>query len=269
MNLVVVRGAGDLATGIIYKLHRAGFSVLALEVEKPRAVRRTVSFCEAVYEGEIIVEGVKARLAKNIYEIKNILASREIPIYIDPSGKIINELKPKVVVDSIIAKKNLGTNKEMADITIAIGPGFIAGKDVDIVIESQRGHYLGRIIEDGEAIANTGIPGEISGVTKDRVLRATKDGIIKNNFEIGDMVEKGDIIANIDGENIFAEISGILRGMIKNHSDVKVGLKIGDIDPRGDSDYINTISEKARNIAGGVLEAILYLENKDRGELYE
>lgn len=262
MKIIVVRGAGDLATGIIHRLYRSGFNIIALEIEKPMAVRRTVSFCEAVYEKEIEVEGVVAKLAKDIDDAYDIIGERKIPILIDPKGESIEKIKPFAVVDAIIAKKNLGTNKNMADITIAVGPGFVAGEDVDIVIESNRGHYLGKIIEEGTAIPNTGSPGEIMGITNDRVLRATKDGYIKNYFNIGESVKKGEIICSIEGENVFAKISGMLRGMIREGIYVTEGLKIGDIDPRDIKDHAYTISEKARAIGGGVLEGILYLENK-------
>lgn len=264
MDIIVVRGAGDLATGVIHKLHRSGFKVLALEVKEPMAVRRTVAFSEAVYEGEIEVEGLKAKLAKDIEDAYKILEENKIPILIDPKGESIKKIKPFALVDAIIAKKNLGTNKNMADITIAIGPGFIAGEDVDLVVESKRGHYLGSLIEEGSAIPNTGSPGEVMGIGKDRVLRSPKDGLIENYFEIGDQVNKGDIVASVGGEKVEASIDGILRGMIRNNIYVKEGLKIGDIDPRDIKDHAYTISDKARAIAGGVLEGILYLDNKGR-----
>ena len=260
MDLVIVRGGGDLASGIIHKLYRSGFRVVVLEVEKPLAIRRRVSFCEAIYKGEILIEGLKGVFVDDLDKVDEILDSGFVPVLIDESGKLIEKLKPLAVVDAILAKKNLGTNRSMADITIGVGPGFEAGVDVDIVIESKRGHDLGRLIEEGFAIEDTGIPGEIMGSGAKRVLRAGNSGKVKAFFDIGDLVKKGDLICRIDDENIYAEIDGVLRGIIKDGLLVDRGRKIGDIDPRNNKDYAFTISDKARSIAGGVLEAILYLK---------
>ena len=259
MDIVIVRGGGDLGTAVAYRLFKAGYKVVVLDIEKPSTIRRAVSFSEAIYSGEIIVEGVQAVLAKDIDQIYQAMDYDFIPVYIDPEGKIIEEIRPFAVVDCIIAKKNLGTTKKLAGITIGVGPGFEAGVDVDLVIESKRGHYLGKVIHKGMAAVNTGIPGNTMGFTEERILRAGASGIIKNFYDIGDTVEKGDTLCEIDGVPTLAEISGILRGMIKEGIYVEKGLKIGDIDPRGIREYAFTISDKALSIGGGVLEAIMYL----------
>ncbi|WP_343348707.1 selenium-dependent molybdenum cofactor biosynthesis protein YqeB [Terrisporobacter petrolearius] len=268
-DIIVIRGGGDIATGTIHKLHRCGFKVVILEIENPSAIRRSVCFSEAVYENKIVVENVVCEKANNLDEAYNILDRNNIPVIIDPYGKYTEKLKPLVLVDAILAKKNLGTKKDMAPITIALGPGFCAGKDVDIVIETMRGHDLGRIIEEGYAIANTGIPGSVKGVSEDRVIYSPSSGIISNTREIGEIVKKGEVIAKIsNAENktiteVKATIDGVLRGIIRDKSKIKERLKIADIDPRIEevkNSY--TISDKARTIAGGVLEAILYMKQK-------
>lgn len=257
-NIVVVRGGGDLATGVIHKLHRCNIKVVVLECEHPTAIRRTVSFCNAVFENEMVVEGVKCRLAYNIEEIYQILEDGDIPLIIDEKCKIIKDIKPVAVIDAIIAKKNIGTSIDMAPITIALGPGFEAGKDVHAVIETKRGHNLGRIIYEGFAAKNTGIPGEIKGYSKERVIHSPCEGIINNISEIGDYVEQNQIIATVGNENVYASLSGILRGIIYDKTYVKKGLKIADIDPRKEElQNCYKISDKARCIAGGTLEALL------------
>lgn len=260
-DIVIVRGGGDIATGTIQKLYRSGFKVLVLEIDKPTAIRRNVSFGEAVYSGEAIVEGIKSVLVKTEEEIKSSWENGIIPIVIDGKGEFINIIKPNILVDGILAKRNLGTYKNMAPITVALGPGFNAGIDVDVVIETMRGHNLGRLILEGTAIENTGIPGEISGYSKERVIYCPGDGVIKNISNIGDIVKEGQVIAYIDKEEVLATINGILRGIIKDGTNVYKGLKIGDIDPRlKEIENYNTISDKARSIAGGVLEGILMMK---------
>ncbi|MGE5628249.1 MAG: selenium-dependent molybdenum cofactor biosynthesis protein YqeB [Solirubrobacterales bacterium] len=262
-NIIIIRGAGDIASGTIHKLHRCGFKVLALETEAPTSVRRKVSFSEAVYEGTCVVENVKAVKVNNVDEIKRCFKEGSVPVLVDPKADILTKMKPLVIVDAILAKKNLGTNKNMAEITIGLGPGFSAGKDVDIVIETKRGHNLGSLIFEGCAHENTGIPGNINGYTKERVAYSSIAGIIEVYKDIGSIVKKGDLIARIDSENITADIDGVLRGILRNNTYVKKGIKILDIDPRIDEiENCFTISEKARNIAGGVLEAVLYMINK-------
>ncbi len=260
-ELIVIRGGGDIATGTIHKLHRCGFKVVILEIENPSSIRRTVCFSEAIYENKVTVENVVCEKANNLEDVYEILERNNVAVVIDPSGEYIEKLQPLAVVDAILAKRNLGTRKDMAPITIALGPGFCAGEDVDIVIETMRGHNLGRLIEKGYAMANTGIPGEIKGVSKERVIYSEVAGTISNVKEIGDVVKKGEVLATIDGVEVKATIDGLLRGIIRDKSVIKERLKIADIDPR--IEEVNnsyTISDKARTIAGGVLEAVMYLK---------
>lgn len=259
--LVLIKGAGDLSTGIAHRLKRSGFQVVMTEIDKPTTVRRTVAFSQAVFDGEVQVEGIKAKRAKDIQEVSNILKKNNIPVIVDPQCNILEHIKPDVVVDSIIAKENLGTKICDAEIVIGVGPGFTANKDCHIVVETQRGHYLGKIIENGEAIPNTGIPGNIGGYTTERIIRATADGIIKPIVKIGDYVEAGQIVAYIGSEPILASISGTVRGMLQEGLTVFKGMKSGDIDPRCKREHCFSISDKARAIGGGVLEGILYLNN--------
>lgn len=266
-DLVIVRGGGDIATGTIYKLVKSGFYVLILEIAHPSAIRRNVAFSEAVYEGKWQVEDMTCHLANDIKEAKQIMEAGSPALMIDPKGEMIKELQPIAVVDAILAKKNLGTTRDMAPITIALGPGFTAGEDVEIVIETMRGHRLGRIIKEGSAIPNTGIPGVIKGFGKERVIHSPAKGILRNICHITDMVTKGQLLAKIetaDGEivDVPASMDGLLRGLIRDGYPVTKGFKIADIDPRAEEyDNCFTISDKARCIAGGVLEALLYLKN--------
>lgn len=260
---IIVRGGGDLATGTIHRLWSAGFPVLVLETEHPAAIRRQVAICEAVYEGSVTVEGMETVLIKDVAEAEKIIGTGEVPLIVDPDGTSIAALKPDVVVDAILAKKNLGTNRSMAPLTVGLGPGFTAGVDVDIVIETMRGHNLGRIIREGSAIPNTGIPGNIGGYTAERVIHAGAEGILYNVYKIGDIVEQGEEIAYIADEkenrrySVTATIPGIIRGLIRDGYPVTKGFKIADIDPRK-SELSNcfTISDKARCIAGSVLEVV-------------
>ena len=259
-ELIIVRGGGDLATGIIHRLHSAGFPVLILEVEKPAAIRRQVSFCEAIYEATATVEGVTAVKINDISEIPTVHAENQIPILVDPDGHCIPALKPAMVIDAIIAKKNLGTDRSMAPVTVAVGPGFTAGEDVDFVIESMRGHNLGRIFTSGTALPDTKVPGNIGGYTSERVLHAEAAGIMRNICHIGDIVKQGQHIAEIITEEgavlpVPATIPGIIRGLIRDGYVVTKGFKIADIDPREDQlKNCFTISDKARCIAGSALE---------------
>lgn len=272
-KLIIVRGGGDLATGTIHKLWSVGFYVVVLETQYPAAIRRQVSLCEAVYGGETSVEDMTGVLAFDEDEIFSVLEEGKVPVVVDPEGKFIAKWKPEVVVDAILAKRNLGTYKEMAPLTIALGPGFCAGKDVDVVIETKRGHNLGRVIREGEAYPNTGIPGNIGGYTSERVIHSEKRGILKNKKNIGDIVKKGEVIAVIEGEEtpVRATIGGILRGLIRDGFPVTEGFKIADIDPRKEElENCFTISDKARCIGGSVLEVVCryFLEkNKDKEAL--
>ncbi len=269
-ELVIVRGAGDLATGIVYSLYKAHFKIIVLDTQYPSSIRRKVALSEAVYDGESKVEDIEAVLVKSYEEALNIIANqnyKKIPILIDPNCDILKNIKPTFLIDAIIAKKNLGTNKSMAKYTIALGPGFTAGKDCDIVIETMRGHNLGRMYLEGDAIPNTGIPGNIGGKEAERVIHASSDGIIENIKNIGDFVKEKEVIAYINNNNekieVLATFDGLLRGIIRDGFKVHKGLKIADIDPRK-SEYDNcfTISDKARNLGGSVLAAMLYLYNK-------
>lgn len=261
-NLVLVRGGGDIASGTIHRLYKSGFKVVVLEIEKPTVIRRTVSFAEAVYSGEITIEGVVGKRAKNIDEVNELLDKGIVPILIDQKGDSIKNHRPNIVVDAILAKRNIGTNIDMAPIVIGLGPGFEADKDVHGVIETNRGHSLGRTILKGCAETNTGIPGNIDGYSWERVLRAPKGGEVSYILNIGDMVKKGDLIGYSGDKEILAPIDGVIRGLIKEGLEITEGFKIGDIDPRGIKEYCFTISDKARAIAGGVLEAIMYFSFK-------
>ena len=209
--IVLIKGAGDLATGIAYRLKKSGFDIVMTEIDNPTTVRRTVAFSQAIFDNEIEIEGIKGIKVNNINEIHKEIKKGNIPIIIDKEANIIKKLKPKVIVDAIIAKKNLGTSINDAPIVIGVGPGFEAKKDCHLVIETKRGHYLGKVIEEGSAIPNTGIPGNIGGYTKERIIRASSNGKIRPVVKIGDYVKKGEVIAYIDGVEVVAEIDGIVR----------------------------------------------------------
>jgi xanthine dehydrogenase accessory factor len=260
-HLIVVRGGGDIATGTIHRLHNAGYHVLVLEDKYPSAIRREVAFSEAAYDGVKIVERVTCRLAPTVHEVGKILKSGEVAMLVDPEADAIQNFRHEAVVDAILAKKNIGTTKNMADLTIALGPGFCAGRDVDWVIETMRGHNLGRIIREGFAMKNTGVPGIISGYGAERVIHAPAAGRMENRRSISTMVHKNEVIAQIYGNDgqisdVKASLDGILRGIIRDGYEVTRGLKIADIDPRPVANHCFTISDKARCIAGSVLELI-------------
>lgn len=262
-KLIIVRGGGDLATGTIHRLWSAGFPVLVLEAEHPAAIRRQVSVCEAVYDGQAMVEGMKGIHISNSQESYEVIAKGNVPVLIDPEGEAITKLHPTVVVDAILAKKNIGTHRKMAPLTIALGPGFEAGKDVDVVIETRRGHNLGRVIRSGCAVPNTGIPGNIGGYTVERVIHAAESGIFHTICNIGDTITTGEEIGWIEKPDggccpVKATIPGILRGLLREGFLIPEGFKIADIDPR-EEELSNcfTISDKARCIAGSVLEVII------------
>lgn len=276
--LVVVRGGGDLATGTIHKLYEEGYRVAVLETEHPACIRRQVSFCEAIYEGKIEVEGVTAVHIEEAEEdalynaVEKAWARGEIPVLKDPSGHVIETLQPEVVADAILAKRNLGTTKEMAPLTIGLGPGFTAGQDVDIVIETMRGEHLGKIYRTGSAIPNTGIPGVIAGYSKERVIHAPASGKFQPRKRIGDMVKTDEVLGVIIPEEqqgevpVFASMTGLLRGMIKEGYLVKKGLKIMDIEPRMDEkELCFLISDKAKCIGESVYQVIKDYENSKTG----
>lgn len=266
-NLVIVRGGGDLATGTICKLNRCGFPVLVLETAAPAAIRRTVAFSEAVFQGHQTVEGITCYLAESLEQAKLLLQQGKLTILVDPMGESIGELKPLAVVDAILAKKNLGTNRDMAPITVGLGPGFIAGCDVDAVVETKRGHTLGMVLRSGSVAANTGIPGIIAGHGRERVIYCPADGVLYPVKKITDTVSKGETIAVVETDHgtipVEATLDGIIRGMIRDGYRVSKRFKIADIDPRiEERENCFTISDKARCIAGGVLEAILQLKGE-------
>lgn len=266
-DLVIVRGGGDIATGTIYKLYKCGFQVLILETERPSAIRRHVAYSEAVYQGQQKVEDLTCYLAGDYKEAEAFLEEGRLTMLIDPKGETIPYFKPLAVVDAILAKKNLGTCMEMAEIVIGVGPGFEAGKNVHAVVETKRGHQLGRIIYEGTAMKNTGIPGMVGGYAKERVIYSPAKGEFRTVRQITDIVKKEEVIAYVEqgGKKtyVYATIDGILRGLIRDGYEVTEGLKVADIDPREEeAENCFLISEKARCIAGGVLEAILYLKGK-------
>ena len=261
-DVILVRGGGDLATGTIHRLWSAGLKVLVLEAEHPAAIRRQVSVSEAVYEGGAVVEGMRAALVKTLDEAVVVWHRGDVPVMVDPKGELIPQVRPAALVDAILAKKNLGTRKDMAELTVALGPGFTAGQDVDIVIETMRGHRLGRIIREGHAMENTGVPGVIAGYGKERVIHAGTAGIFMDLRKIGDIVEAGETIAQIrtaDGAmiSVTTQITGILRGLLRSSYPVTPGFKVADIDPRKEElSNCFLISDKARCIAGSVLELV-------------
>ena len=254
---VLIRGGGDLASGVAWRLYNCGFRVLVTETKLPLAVRRKVSFCEAVYEGSTIVEGVQAQLISDVREAQDKWNQGIIPVLIDPECQCKADLHPDILVDAIMAKKNTGTSIEDAPLVIALGPGFVAGRDAHFVVETKRGHYLGRLITQGSAAPDSGIPGSVMGIGADRVIRAPAEGKFENLKDIGEQVSKGNLIGYVGGVEVRALIDGVIRGLIHPGISVSQGLKIGDIDPRGDVKHCFTISEKSLAIAGGVLEGIL------------
>ncbi len=265
MKPIIVRGGGDLATGTIYRLSKSGYSVIVLESQKPSAIRRQVSFCQAVYEGIMEVEGMVCTKVETIEEALEKAKPGKPMLLVDEEAHCLKKYHPEILIDGILAKKNLGTRREMADMTIALGPGFEAGKDVDYVIETKRGHYLGKIIEKGFAIPNTGVPGIIGGYGRERVIHAPCRGIFFQLHEIGDWVEAGQSIGRIESETgtveVRTEISGVLRGIIQNGYEVTEHFKTADVDPRKESrEYCALISDKARCIAGSVLELVCAYE---------
>lgn len=238
---------------------KCGFHTVILEVEHPTAIRRTVAFAQAVFDGEMTVEDLQAVKVKRIEDIWAVIYERKAPVLIDTLGDSINVLKPEIVIDARIAKRNIDTNKTMAPIVIGMGPGFCAGEDVHAVIETNRGHNLGRVIYRGSGEPDTGNPGIIEGYGKERIIRSPSIGRINTIVKIGDLVEKGQVIAYVGTEPVPAPLSGVLRGLIQTGTFVENQYKIGDVDPRGKKEYCFTISDKARAVAGGVLEAILHL----------
>ncbi len=263
--LALIRGAGDIASGAAMRLWRCGVDVVMTDLERPTAIRRTVAFSDAIVHGETIVEGLRAVRAEDAAQAKKLLREGVIPILADPACRCREELAPDALVDAILAKRNLGTRLSDAPIVVGVGPGFTAGEDCHAVVETMRGHTLGRVIYSGSAIANTNIPGLIGGFAGERVLRAPCDGVFTSVHRIGDTVEEGETIGFVDGVPMKCTIGGVLRGVLDDGVRVHAGMKSGDVDPRGRAEYCTTVSDKALAVGGGVVEAVLYLRAKAQG----
>jgi xanthine dehydrogenase accessory factor len=257
-----IKGAGEMASAIAWRLYMANIrKIFMMEIPCPLAVRRGVCFCEAIHEKSKTVEGVEAIKADRVDDVEQIWDKEKIAVLVDPEWISREKLQPDVILDAILAKKNLGTTRMEAGLVIGLGPGFVAGNDVHMVIETNRGHNLGRIITSGSAEADTGVPGDIGGYTEERVLRAPAGGVFRAGKAIGDSVKKGEIVGEVAGTEIRTRIDGVIRGLIRSDIKVTQGLKLGDIDPRGDKNLCFTISDKARAIAGSALEAVLRIFN--------
>ena len=252
MPLAVVRGGGDLATGVIYRLWRTGFSLLVLETARPMVIRRPVSAAQAVFEGSHVVDGMEVRRIASPGELAD---DGTVGILVDPKCAYLDELRPDLLVDAIMNKKNCGTRRDMAPRVVGLGPGFRAPQDVHAVVETLRGHDLGRVILEGEAAPDTGVPGEIGGATTERLVRSPGDGFLEPLSEIGDLVEAGQVLGTVGGRPVVAKIGGVLRGLIHPTVPVWAGMKIGDVDPRAVRSHCFSISDKALSVGGGVLEA--------------
>ena len=258
--LVFIRGAGDIATGVALRLYRAGLKVVMADIAQPTAIRRTVAFSEAILQGEQTVERITARRAE-VSEVPGLLARGVVPVLVDPTGESIPALRPDALVDAILAKRNLGTKITDAPVVIGVGPGFTAGVDCHAVVETMRGHTLGRVCYTGSALPNTAIPGLIGGFAGERVLRAPADGIFHPTRAIGDLVEAGETVGTVAGLPMTCTISGMLRGLLPDGVPVRKGMKSGDVDPRGEKANCTTASDKALAVGGGVLEAILHFSH--------
>jgi xanthine dehydrogenase accessory factor len=255
--LVIIKGAGDLASGIALRLHYAGFDIAMTEIAAPLSVRRAVCFSQAVYEGRKQVEDTTAVLVGDEAGMKRAFQEKQIAVFVDPGAAVVRSFKPAALVDAVMAKKNTGTAITDAPVVICAGPGFTAGIDCHAVIETKRGHTLGRVITEGRALPNTGIPGDIGDYTIERLLRSPADGVFEAVASIGDRVKKGDTVALVETFPVKAEIDGILRGILPSGISVKRGMKAGDVDPRCEEEHCFTVSDKALSIGGGVLEAFL------------
>jgi xanthine dehydrogenase accessory factor len=253
--VALVKGAGDLASGVALRLHRAGFAVVMTEIPFPTAVRRTVSFAEAIYDGRAVVEGIEGVTAADVDAVRRLFEAGKIAVIVDPEAAVRHQLRSVLLVDAILAKRNLGTRIDDAPAVVALGPGFTAGVDVHVVVETKRGHTLGRVITEGEALPNTGIPGEVGGFGEQRVLRAPAAGVFRGRREIGDLVSRDEIVGHVGDVPVRASLDGVLRGLLHSGLEVTPGLKVGDVDPRATREHCFQVSDKALAIAGGVLEA--------------
>jgi xanthine dehydrogenase accessory factor len=256
---VVVKGGGDLGTGVGWRLHRCGFRVLVTETAQPTVIRRAVAFASAVYESAVTVDGVTARLVRSDAQISNAWSHDHVPVLIDPQATVVQRLRPDVVVDAIMAKRNVGTRMTAAPIVVALGPGFTAGVDCHAVVETNRGHDLGRVILEGRVQPNTGVPATVGGEHAQRVLRAPREGLFRAVRAIGDSVATGEVVAFVDDVPVLTALDGVVRGLLQDGLTARAGMKIGDVDPRGIIAHCFSISDKALAVGGGVLEAILYL----------
>ena len=254
---ILIRGGGDLSSGVAARLHRVGFKILITELAQPLVVRRTVSFAEAVFSGQTQVEEIIAEKANNFLEIEAIHRANKIAVVVDPKMAMLSEYKPSILVDARMMKQPPNVGLEVAEFVVGLGPGFLAGDNCHAVVETMRGHTLGRVIWQGKAIEDTGIPDAVEGIRAERVLRAGTRGLLKTFVEIGQHLEKGDLIAEVNSQKITSPFKGVLRGLMKDGIEVKKGMKIGDVDPRNEDQYIHSISDKALSIGGGALEAIL------------
>ena len=258
--LVVIKGAGDLASGVAVRLRRAGIKLIMTEIAHPTAIRRTVSFCRAVWENEAEVEGVRARLASDAANARAIAQQGDIAVLVDPqAGTCVQMLQPDALIDAMLIKRNLNTQIFDAPVVVALGPGFFAGVDCHAVVETMRGHDLGRVLLEGSAQPNTGIPGQIAGYAEERILRSPCDGVWRTAHTIGSHVHAGETVATVAGEPVCSVLTGVLRGLLPDGTPVRRGMKSGDVDPRDRPEYCATVSDKARAIGGGVLEALLLL----------
>ena len=256
---VLVKGAGDIASGVAYQLHQAGFRVLMTDVEKPTSIRRSVCFSEAIVDGKTTVEGVTAVRINDVSEAERIIDAGMIPVIVDPEARCNDIYRADAVIDAILAKENLCTSIHDAPVVIALGPGFCAGSDCHAVIETMRGHTLGRIYYKGSAKPNTGIPGVIGGFSIERILRAPVAGTFEQVRQIGDLVEAGEVCAYVDGVPLKTSIAGVVRGILPSGTEVTAGRKSGDVDPRGAVVNCYTISDKALCIGGAAVVALLHL----------
>ena len=254
---VLIRGGGDLASGVALRLHRSGFHILITELPQPKVVRRLVSFAEAIYQGETSVEGVRACCARDIPSALAISSRGDIPVLVDPEADVRQAYQPAVIVDARLTKRPPELSLDIAPLVIGLGPGFIAGVNCHAAIETNRGHFLGRVIWEGAPEQDTGIPDTVAGHREDRVLRAPASGVFHAHAAIGDSMDAGELIADVDGHKILAPFRGVLRGLLHSGLAVKAGLKVGDLDPRNDPRYCTLVSDKSLAVGGGVLEAIL------------
>lgn len=263
LDYVLIKGAGDLASGVAYVFREAGYPVVMTEIERPTCVRRTVSFAEAVYEGQVCVEGVWGRLASGFDEAMEIAGRGEIAVLVDPDCETLRKHRPSIFIDAAMTKKNTGTSIRDADVVIALGPGFEAGVDAHAVIETMRGPDLGKPIFKGTALPNTGIPGDVLGYTVERVLRAPRDGKFLARLKIGDIVRQGEAVAFVDGEPVKAGIGGVVRGLLRDGLNVQAGMKVGDVHPAEDPTVCYVMTDKARAVGRGALEAVRILTGRN------